>query len=324
MNSPLLSLRGSMHRLSIGLLTLIFAPHAAAEPLLVLWQHEQLHCIEGVDPLLCEIAQQSETSSANDAVTKLLELESQFEADPNQRPAYRSLLYRATQQMRMNVNGSAATDTADDPDGIYLDSLRQRAVDAFDAAPFEDLPYLPMPLMGLIDEVNSAEYQAMTERASVATHKMRTPLNLEAVSFLSYLGMHRGHADPAGGIVILRNARNKMPIGTWGTSMTIALLINEASILRWEQNWGMSSDSSYGLAALIEALTLLQETADLASEDFRNHLHRVADQLQLQRSYTREKSDWSDESENSLLKAEAIVKKLKRRQPKDAIKRSPN
>ncbi len=292
-----------------------------SKPLQRLWGHQASHCIQGVAEELCEIAKIAETIQANQAQAKLEKLEAKYTALPAQKPAFLSLLFLAAEQARMNQNGSGATDSQEDPDGTILEGMRLRPIQAFQNAPMEDLPYLPIPLLKVIGRfihANPEKHRALTIRIEKAVYAMRNPLDIEAVSFLDILASHRGGYDPKGSIKMFEKARQALGNTTQDQSFRIALLLSEASVRGEDTNWDVFESKAYGFEHLVQALVLMNRTPKLSSADFREHFTRATETLKLRRMWIKKQRHWNDEVQAKAWQADAMIELLQRKRPQDA------
>lgn len=296
------------------------ARSVVASPLPMLWKHEATFCIPGVSPDLCEIAKISETRQAPQARDRLRARAAEFEADDAQRPAFRALLYLATRQSRMEANGSGATDSPEDPDGRALRRLGEEAVEAFERAPYESLPYLPIPLLLVIGEwahLDPPRHKQMTARLSAVVYEKQRPLDSRAVSFLRLLAAHRGSYDAPGASAMFTRIRSALGTGVRDRGLASALFLEEASLRGAQENWDAFCTRDFGLGHLNQALVLLYRTREIAAPDFRALVVRARDELGLRRSWVEKQGRWNDEVQAAAWQADAMLDLLRRTRPGD-------
>ena len=301
-----------------ALLNLVAA--AQASPLLVLWSHEASHCVQGVAPELCELARISETRKAATARERLDALAERFASDRIQGPAYRTLRYLATEQARMEANGSGSTSSPDDPDGAALEALRAAALDEFDKARMEELPYIPAPLlkvMGSLAHRDPERHRALTERVVVATLAMRRPLDREAASLLALLGSHQGSYDPVGAVELLTRARQALPEGQASHALRAALLLREASVRGRDASWDSFPRQDFGADHVVQALVLIHRAPDMSRGDFQDLIREAQGWLSLKRTWVKKSGRWNPEIQAQAWQADALLDLLRRERPKD-------
>lgn len=295
------------------------AVSAPAAPLLMLWGHEPSHCIQGVSEELCEIARISETPKAAEALDRLRSLEARYESDLQQRPAFRSLLFLATEQSLMEANGSGASFDLGDPREVARrDQLVGRAIQAFEEGPYESLPYLPIPLLKVIgpwQHRDPPRHREMVERLARATRAMRRPLDLEAISFLRFLASHLAHHDAPGAVDLLRRTRADLGKAPEERSFAISLLLAEASIRGNEAHWDTFPTQDFGVEQLVQAQVLMHRTPDLPAADFRESFRSGRDWLRFRRTWIKKKGRWNPEVQAKAWQADAMFDLLRRDRP---------
>jgi hypothetical protein len=294
---------------------------ATAEMLLQLWSHRGSHCVTGVDPRLCKIAEISETPQAAEALRQLQVMEATFEADPMQRPAFRTLKFLATEQSLMEKNGSGRSFDSDPASVRQKTELVEGAIGAFEYAPYEALPYLPVPLLKIVGDFawqDPARHLQMVERMELATREMRPGSDLEAVSLLNMLAMHRSSYDILGAVDMWERIRGGLADTPRDRGLKIGVLLSEASSRGGERHWDAFATADFGLEQLVQALVLMHRTPELAPAEFREYFNRAASTLSLRRSYIQRKGRWTAWAEAKAAQADAMFALLRLERPADA------
>lgn len=302
----------------LSLTSLLSGVHAS--PLAQLWSHQASHCIPGVADELCQLAKISETPRARQARAQLEALKGKYQALPSQEPAYRSLLFLATEQSRMEANGSGATDSPEDPDGSKLEALRTEAIRAFQGRPQGSLPYLSLPLLKVIGSLpyrDPERHRVVTDWLLGDTLAKEKPLGRLGASFLALLAAHRASYDGPGALRFLSQARESLGRGVLARELEVGLWLQEATIRGDQRHWDGISGSDFGIEALIRALVLLAREKKISAEVFRAAYERAESWLGFRRTWIQKQGRWTPEAEAKAWQAEAMFELLRAKRPKD-------
>ena len=220
----------------------------------------------------------------------------------------------------MEANGSGATDSPEDPKSLKLMSLGKDSVKSFRKAPFDRLPYLPIPLVKVIGKWQykaPAEYNQISNEIVEAVIRMRDPLDLEAASLLNLLASHRGSYDGKKAIEICQRARAHLGRTILDTSLRIGLLLTEASVRSQDKNWKLPKNQALGYDLVVQALVLLNRNPKLQSNDFRQHFKNASAQLGFRKNWITKQGQWNSIANSEAWQAEAVIELLKMKRPKD-------